>query len=92
VDAPAKLLEFAVHAITEGIDALGEVTVRIEAEDGATATNAQRDYEQSRTYGGHGADTDIIVASVKAYLAALNKMLVATGQYAQQPEVAAVLN
>jgi 2-isopropylmalate synthase len=70
----------------------GEVTVRIEAEDGATATNAQRDYEQSRTYGGHGADTDIIVASVKAYLAALNKMLVATGQYAQRPEVAAVLN
>jgi 2-isopropylmalate synthase len=92
VDAPAKLLEFAVHAITEGIDALGEVTVRIEAEDGATATNAQRDYEQSRTYGGHGADTDIIVASVKAYLAALNKMLVATGQYAQTPEVAATLN
>jgi len=92
VQAPATLLEFAVHAITEGIDALGEVTVRIEAEDGATATNAQRDFEQSRTYGGHGADTDIIVASVKAYLAALNKMLVATGQYTQQPEVAAVLN
>ncbi len=38
------------------------------------------------------ADTDIIVASVKAYLAALNKMLVATGQYAQSPEVAATLN
>ncbi len=92
VDAPATLLEFAVHAITEGIDALGEVTVRIEAQDGHTATNAQRDYEQVRTFGGHGADTDIIVASVKAYLAALNKMLVATGQYTQQPEVAAVLN
>ena len=92
VDAPATLLEFAVHAITEGIDALGEVTVRIEAQDGHTATNAQRDYEQVRTFGGHGADTDIIVASVKAYLAALNKMLVATGQYTQQPEVAATLN
>jgi hypothetical protein len=35
---------------------------------------------------------DINVASVKAYLAALNKMLVATGQYTQQPEVAATLN
>ena len=81
-----------MHAITEGIDALGKVTVRIEAEDGVTAMNAQRDFEQSRTYGGHGADTDIIVASVKAYLAALNKMLVATGQYTQQPEVAATLN
>ncbi len=92
VAAPNTLLEFAVHAVTEGIDALGEVTVRIEAEDGVTSTNAQRDYEQARTFGGHGADTDIIVASVKAYLAALNKMLVATGQYSQQPEVAAVLN
>jgi 2-isopropylmalate synthase len=92
VKAPATLLEFAVHAITEGIDALGEVTVRIEAEGVAPAANAQRDYEQTRTFGGHGADTDIIVASVKAYLAALNKMLVATGQYTQTPEVAAVLN
>ncbi len=93
VQSPATLLEFAVHAITEGIDALGEVTVRIEAEGGATpAVNAQRDYEQVRTFGGHGADTDIIVASVKAYLAALNKMLVATGQYTQKPEMAAVLN
>ncbi len=92
VKAPATLLEFAVHAITEGIDALGEVTVRIEAEGVAPAANAQRDYEQTRTFGGHGADTDIIVASVKAYLAALNKMLVATGQYAQSPEVAATLN
>ena len=92
VKTPATLLEFAVHAITEGIDALGEVTVRIEAEGVAPTANAQRDYEYTRTFGGHGADTDIIVASVKAYLAALNKMLVATGQYAQQPEVAAVLN
>jgi hypothetical protein len=32
------------------------------------------------------------VASVKTYLAALNKMLVATGQYAQTPEVAVTLN
>jgi 2-isopropylmalate synthase len=92
VKTPATLLEFAVHAITEGIDALGEVTVRIEAEGVAPTASAQRDYEQTRTFGGHGADTDIIVASVKAYLAALNKMLVATGQYVQQPEMAAVLN
>jgi 2-isopropylmalate synthase len=37
--------------------------------------------EQPRTFGGYGADTDIVVASVKAYLSALNKMLVASGQY-----------
>jgi 2-isopropylmalate synthase len=90
VKAPATLLEFAVHAITEGIDALGEVTVRIEAEGVAPAASAQRDYEQTRTFGGHGADTDIIVASVKAYLAALNKMLVATGKYGQKEAPAVV--
>jgi len=35
----------------------------------------------ARTFGGYGADTDIIVASAKAYLAALNKMLVALGRH-----------
>ena len=37
--------------------------------------------EQLRTLGGYGADMDIIVASVKAYLSAINKMLVASGRY-----------
>jgi 2-isopropylmalate synthase len=37
--------------------------------------------DQPRTYGGYGADTDIVVASAKAYLSALNKMLVARGAY-----------
>lgn len=76
---PNCLLEFAVHAVTEGIDAQGEVTVRIQPADGAASTHAQRGEEQPRTYGGYGADTDIVVASVKAYLAALNKMLIAEG-------------
>ena len=40
------------------------------------------------TFGGHGADTDIIVASAKAYLSALNKLLVATGRFGE-PETAA---
>ncbi len=69
------LLEFAVHAITEGIDALGEVTVRICTKDG-----------EYQTFGGHGADPDIIVASGKAYLAALNRLLVATGTSSLAPE------
>jgi 2-isopropylmalate synthase len=81
VQAPNTLLEFAVRAVTEGIDALGEVTVRIQGRNGQSALTAQREVDQPRTFGGHGADTDIIVASVKAYLAALNKMLVATGRY-----------
>ncbi len=75
INAPNTLLEYAVHAITEGIDALGEVTVRICTKDG-----------EYRTFGGHGADPDIIVASVKAYLAALNRMLVATGTEGVPPE------
>lgn len=96
VAAPNILLEFAIHAITEGIDALGEVTVRIQAKPGAgngnghgtgklgpRALDPQKEREQPRTYGGHGADTDIIVASAKAYLSALNKLLVATGKYGE---------
>jgi len=81
VQTPNTLLEFAVHAVTEGIDALGEVTVRIEGKNGHHTFDAQKETECSRTFGGHGADTDIIVASAKAYLAALNKLLVATHQY-----------
>ena len=81
VQANSTLLEFSVHAVTEGIDALGEVTVRIQSKDAAHTMDAQKEVEQPRTFGGHGADTDIIVASAKAYLAALNKLLVSTKQY-----------
>jgi 2-isopropylmalate synthase len=49
-----------VKGITGGTDALGEVTVTVD-EDGRSVT-------------GHGADTDIILASVRAYLSALNKL------------------
>ena len=86
IQAPATLLEFSVHAVTEGIDALGEVTVRIQGRTPQRTVDAQKEMEQARTYGGHGADTDIIVASVKAYLAAVNKMLVATGTYSNDGE------
>ena len=54
------LLLYSVNAITTGTDAQGEVTVRL-ARDG-------------RVVNGQGADTDIIVASAKAYLNALNKL------------------
>jgi 2-isopropylmalate synthase len=79
VQVANTLLEFSVHAVTEGIDALGEVTVRIQSNDGQHKLDAQKEVDQPRTFGGHGADTDIIVASAKAYLSAVNKMLVATG-------------
>ncbi len=56
-----ELTEFSVKSITEGIDAIGEVIVRI-----------QRD---GRTYTGRGADTDIIVAAAKAVLQAINRAI-----------------
>ncbi|OQA46025.1 MAG: 2-isopropylmalate synthase [Chloroflexi bacterium ADurb.Bin325] len=74
------LTEFSIQAVTEGIDAVGEVTIRIEPT--AAGTNGHREEAlnpqtgpRARTYSGHGADTDIIVASAKAYMSALNKML-----------------
>jgi len=76
VNTPNTLLEFSVHAVTEGIDALGEVTVRVQGEDGQKTMDAQRELPYSRIYGGHSADTDIIVASAKAYINALNKLII----------------
>jgi len=83
VEAPNTLLEFSIRAITEGIDALGEVTVRVKAENGMAPkrTSPQSGRERRLTFGGHGADTDIIVAAAKAYLSAINKLLAASGRY-----------
>jgi 2-isopropylmalate synthase len=90
IGVPNTLLEFNVHAVTEGIDAIGEVTVRLKADNGSLPqrTSPQNEQSHARTFGGYGADTDIIVASAKAYLAALNKLLLARGFY-RQPETAA---
>ncbi len=63
VGVPNVLTEFTVKSITEGIDAIGEVLIRIESE--------------GISYTGRGADTDIIVASAKAYINALNRLLAA---------------
>ena len=80
VGVPNTLLEFNIHAVTEGIDALGEVTVRLQANDSPLSEreSPQNGRTFARTFGGYGADTDIIVAAAKAYLAALNKLLAAT--------------
>lgn len=61
VDLDVELTEFSVNAVTEGIDALGDVTIRI-AKEGSI-------------YSGRGADTDIVVASAKAYVNAINRLL-----------------
>jgi len=58
---PNELIEFSVKSVTEGIDALGEVTIRI-----------RRD---NKIYSGHSADTDVVVAAASAYVNALNRLV-----------------
>jgi 2-isopropylmalate synthase len=78
VQVPNILTEFVVQAVTEGIDAIGEVTIRVQPENGeGYTTNPQTGAQVVRTYSGHGASTDIVVASARAYMSALNKMLAA---------------
>ena len=62
VDSGCSLQLYSVNNITGGTDSQGEVSVRMVGKDG-------------RVVNGHGADTDIIVASVKAYVSGLNKLL-----------------
>jgi len=57
----ASLLLFSVGAVTEGTDAQAKCTVRLE--------------EDGKTVNGQGADTDTIVAAVRAYVHALNKLI-----------------
>ena len=58
---PNELIEFSVKSVTEGIDALGEVTIRIR--------------NNGRIYSGHSADTDVVVAAANAYVNALNRLI-----------------
>ncbi len=67
----AVLELFQVHAVTQGTDAQAEVSVRL-AEDGKSVT-------------AKGADPDTLVASARAYIASLNKLIVKRGK--QRPEV-----
>lgn len=61
VGTSCQLLLYSVNNITSGTDSQGEVTVRLE--------------KGGRIVNGHGADTDIVIASAKAYLNALNKLV-----------------
>ena len=59
--SPCEVVDFSVQSVTEGIDSIGRVTIRVE--------------NDGQVYTGRGASTDIIVASAKAYLSAVNRML-----------------
>ena len=63
VNVPNELIEFSVQSVTAGIDAIGEVTIRLRYE--------------GRVFSGHAANTDIIVASAQAYVNALNRLYAA---------------
>ena len=77
------LLEYTVQAVTEGIDALGEVSVRIgNGHTESSRINPQNEASGRPIFHGHGTDTDIIVASAKAYLAALNRLFALYGKEA----------
>jgi 2-isopropylmalate synthase len=78
VHVPCSLLEYTVQSVTEGIDALGEVSVRVAPDDDEAPPakiNPQYEHSRARVFHGHGAHTDIIVASAKAYIAAINRIL-----------------
>ncbi|MBR8835133.1 MAG: 2-isopropylmalate synthase [Stigonema ocellatum SAG 48.90 = DSM 106950] len=60
VNIPNQLIEFSVQSVTEGIDALGTVTVRLR--------------HQERIFSGQASDTDIVVAAAYAYINALNRL------------------
>ncbi|MEH2386132.1 MAG: 2-isopropylmalate synthase [Nostoc sp.] len=75
VNVPNELIEFSVQSVTAGIDAIGEVTIRLRYE--------------SRVFSGHAANTDIIVASAQAYVNALNRLYSALQTQQKQEEVSA---
>ncbi len=104
VHCPNELIEFSINAVTEGIDAVAAVTIRIQeqqAENGngshlQTAEergSTHRSFfghtaQRRRIYSGYAVNTDIVVASAQSYMEALNKML-ASGQERLRAEEAA---
>ena len=77
------LVEYVVQAVTEGMDANGDVTIRIEVPDrGRDMVETAQGRVRRRLFSGRGVDTDIIVASAKAYLQALNKQIASEAEAA----------
>ncbi len=85
VQVPNNLVEFLVQAITEGMDANGDVTIRIEVPDSRGYTETAQGRQRRRLFSGRGLETDIIVASAKAYMQALNKLIDALKNEGEAP-------
>jgi 2-isopropylmalate synthase len=92
IQRPNELIEFAINAITEGLDAVAEVTVRIrdtradeQPRNGQASIFGQR---RDPVFNGYGVNTDTLVAAAEAYMGALNKMLAARQQRIRAEEAA----
>ncbi|TMW85787.1 hypothetical protein EJD97_022493 [Solanum chilense] len=75
VKVPVTLLEYSMNAVTEGIDAIASTRVLICSDDRHTIMNGSTGQTIHRTFSGTGADMDVVISSVRAYIGALNKML-----------------
>ena len=95
VKVPSKLCDFSIRSITSGMDAVGEVTTKLQTAEGTEAnddlsrklvrTNSGADFTEfknpqtglisARTFVGNGVDSDILVASAKSYVSALNRLV-----------------
>jgi 2-isopropylmalate synthase len=94
VGDPGELVEFDVTAVTEGISAVGEVTMRVRerrAQDSLHSTDAPDVHiadlernERFQVYSGNGVHVDIVVAAAEAYLSALNRLFHARAQAARE--------
>ncbi len=89
VQRPNELMEFSINAITEGLDAVAEVTVRIQDQGAPSNGEAQQSGRRGpQVFSGYGVNTDTIVAAAEAYMGALNKMLAARQERIKAEEVA----
>ena len=67
-----ELIEFSVKSVTEGIDAMGEVTIKLRY--------------NGKLFSGYSADTDVVVASAQAYVNALNRLIAAKSNLSLHPQ------
>jgi 2-isopropylmalate synthase len=74
---PNDLIEFSVKSVTEGIDAMGEVTIRLR--------------RNRSLYSGHAADTDVVVAAAMAFVNALNRLVAGEAKQSLHPQKDAVV-
>ncbi len=89
VQVENNLVEFLVQAVTEGIDANGDVTIRLELPESRGYSQTAQGRQRRRLFSGRGVDTDIIVASAKAYMQALNKVLSTADNQSSSVNIAA---